>query len=73
MNFLVYLYRYSYRGECEAQVKGFSNARYKKFNSEREATEFINEAETKNSHSFPNEPNSSTKKYVPTDVKTDGK
>ncbi|MFH4978052.1 hypothetical protein AB6A40_004761 [Gnathostoma spinigerum] len=27
--------------ECESQVKGFKNARYKKFQSEAEALEFI--------------------------------
>ncbi|RVE49500.1 hypothetical protein evm_005841 [Chilo suppressalis] len=29
-------------GECEAQVKGFSGARYKKFDSQGEAQDFIN-------------------------------
>jgi viroplasmin and RNaseH domain-containing protein len=30
------------RNECEAQVKGFSGARYKKFSTQNEADEFLN-------------------------------
>jgi viroplasmin and RNaseH domain-containing protein len=30
------------RADCEAQVKGFSGARYKKFSTKNEAIEFIN-------------------------------
>ena len=30
------------RSECEAQVKGFSGARYKKFSIKNEADEFLN-------------------------------
>ncbi len=33
------------RGECEAQVKGYSGARYKKFSTKQDANEFINSTE----------------------------
>ena len=32
-----------FRAECESQVKGFPGARYKKFGSEQEAQNFIDE------------------------------
>lgn len=37
-NHLIYLF---IRAECESQVKGFPGARYKKFGSEDEAHNFI--------------------------------
>jgi viroplasmin and RNaseH domain-containing protein len=58
------------RNECEAQVKGFSGARYKKFSTQNEADKFLNSKndpcnkQVTNDQALSDENTSMTKKII---------
>ncbi|ESO05691.1 hypothetical protein HELRODRAFT_156844 [Helobdella robusta] len=57
------------RAECEKQVKGFPNAKYKKFPTEAEANAFLNEAQTGSSKRPMQSDSQSNSKRIKLDTK----